>query len=112
MKRILTANISPSGSLDTDEVAKALLLYQNTPPPNLGTSPAELLFGRPLNDHLQNPVKYRREWQELADLREKAVNQRFKNVTKHVHNRHLNPLKYLNPLKVEEPVAIQHGHHL
>lgn len=31
MKQILTTNISPSGSLDTDEVAKALLLHRNTP---------------------------------------------------------------------------------
>jgi hypothetical protein len=31
MKRILTTNIPPSGSLDTDEVAKALLLHRNTP---------------------------------------------------------------------------------
>ena len=107
MKRILTTNITLSGSLDIDEVAKALLLHRNTLPPDLGTSPAEPLFGHPPNDHLPNPVQFRREWLEFADLREKAVNQHFTNATKHVYDRHL------NPLKVGEPVAIQnqHRHH-
>ncbi|XP_057310652.1 uncharacterized protein LOC130648615 [Hydractinia symbiolongicarpus] len=45
MKRILTCTISASGSLDTNNVAKALLLHCNTPPPDIGTSPAELFFG-------------------------------------------------------------------
>lgn len=45
-KRIFTTNVSPSGSLDTDEVSKFLLLYQNTHAPDMGVSPAEHLFGR------------------------------------------------------------------
>ena len=94
-------NINPSGSLDTNEVAKAVLLHQNPPLPDLGASPVELLFSLSLNDHLPNPVKFCQEWLELADLCKKAVNQCFTNTTKHVHNRHL------NPLKVGEPVAIQ-----
>ena len=52
MKRILSENITPSGSLDTDAVARALLLHRNTPPPDIGASPSELLFGRHLTDHL------------------------------------------------------------
>ena len=64
IKRILTTNISSTGSLDTDAVAKALLLHRNTPSPDIGASPAELLFGRPLNDHLQNPVPPRKNWSE------------------------------------------------
>lgn len=107
MKRILTTNVSPNGSLDTDEVAKALLLHRNTPPPDIGASPSELLFARPLNDHLPNPTKFRREWLELADMRERAINQRFLNNMKHTENR-----QQLNPLRIGEHVSIQnqHGH--
>ena len=53
MKRILTTNISPSG-LDTDAASKALLLHRNTPAQDMGVSPAELLFGRPLEITCQN----------------------------------------------------------
>ena len=44
------------------------------PPPYLGASLAEPQFGRLLNDHALNPVKFRREWPELTNLGEKAVN--------------------------------------
>ena len=72
MKRILTTNISPSGSLNTNAASKALLLHRNTPPQDMGVSPAELLFGRPLSDHMPKPIRNRREWIELADRREMA----------------------------------------
>ena len=36
MKRLLSTNIAPSGSLDTDAVTKALLLHRNTSPPDIG----------------------------------------------------------------------------
>ena len=107
MKRTLTTNISPSGSLDTNEVAKALLLHRNTPPPDIGASPAELLFGRPLHDHLPNPVRFRREWLDLANMREKAVERRFSQSTKN------DTMRALTNLDVGHPVAIQnqHGNH-
>ena len=60
------------------------------PLPDIRASPAELLFGRHLYDHLLNLVKFRREWLELIDLHEKDVKQCFTNTTKHVH---LNPFK-------------------
>ena len=72
MKRMLTTNISPSGSLDTDAAAKALLLHRNTPPPDMGVSPAELLFGRHIIDHMPKPIRFKQEWSELADMREMA----------------------------------------
>ena len=49
MKRILTTNISPSGSLNTDAVGNAFLLHRNTPPADMGVSPSELLFRRSIN---------------------------------------------------------------
>ena len=105
MKRLLTANISESGSLDTENVAKSLLLHRNTPPPDVGVSPAELLFGRSIRDHLPDPVKFRHEWIDMADLREKAMGKRFE----HACNR-LPPTSTLNPLETGEAVAIQNQH--
>ena len=83
MKRILTTNISPSGSLNTDAVGNALLLHRSTPPADMGLSPSELLFGRSINDHMPKPVTFRREWSELADMREKAHAKRFENAQRY-----------------------------
>jgi len=107
MKRILTTNISPSGSLDTDAAAKAILLHRNTPPPDMGVSPAELLFGHPLRDHLPKPIRMRLEWLELADRRETAHAQRNRYA-----NNHVNPYN-LNPLSPGDLVSIQNqrGNH-
>ena len=78
IKRILASNVSPTGSLDTEAVAKALLLHRNTPAPaDMGVSPEELLFGRNISDHLPYPIQFRREWSELADTREKTYMRRF-----------------------------------
>ena len=51
-KRLILDNISPSGSLNTDRVARALLIHHNQTDPVSGLSPAEVLFGRCLRDHL------------------------------------------------------------
>ena len=107
MKRILTTNISPSGSLDTDAVAKALLLHRNTPPADMGVLPSELLFGRNITDHMPKPITFRREWSELADLREKAYAQRYDYATKNENS------KELNPIKIGDTVSLQNqkGNH-
>ena len=85
-KRILATNISNSGSLDTDAVAKALLLHRNTPSPDIGVSPSELLFGRTINDHLPSPVRFRKEWSELADARERAFDKRRFQASKQINS--------------------------
>ena len=107
MKRILTSNVSRTGSLDTEAVAKALLLHRNTPAPDMGVSPAELLFGRNIPDHLPHPIQFRREWSDLADAREKTHARRFNNISlKDERN-------VLQPLQVGDPVAVQNqtGNH-
>ncbi|XP_057310221.1 uncharacterized protein K02A2.6-like [Hydractinia symbiolongicarpus] len=106
MKRILTSNVSPTGSLDTEAVTKALLLHRNTPAPDMGISPAELLFGRNLPDHLPQPITFRREWSDLADAREMTHARRFELSNK--GDRHS-----LQHLQVGDSVAIQnqHGNH-
>jgi len=57
-------------------------LHRNSPPPDMGVSPAELLFGRNISDHMPKPVHLRLEWSELADMRERAHAQRFSYATK------------------------------
>ena len=54
-KRILTSNTKSDGSPNWDDIKRALLQHRNTPLQDLAISPAQMLFGRPIRDHL--PVK-------------------------------------------------------
>ena len=47
-KRLLIANVSPSGDLNNDLFLRALLQLRNTP--DCDMSPAEIVFGHPLRD--------------------------------------------------------------
>ena len=49
-ERLIMDNISPSGSLDTDKFARAVLQHRNAPDPETGVSPAEIVFGHPTRD--------------------------------------------------------------
>ncbi|XP_057310694.1 uncharacterized protein K02A2.6-like [Hydractinia symbiolongicarpus] len=100
IKRILTTNISQSGSLDTDNVAKALLLYRNTPSPDMGVSPSELLFGRNIRDHLPAPRRFRKEWIDLADICENAFTRKHQQAC-------TTSQRQLPVLKVGDTVSIQ-----
>ena len=78
-KRLVMENLGPRGQLDTDRFARALLLHRNTPDPLTGLSPAMILFGREIRDHLPAVLtRYqpRREWRLEADLREQAFAKR------------------------------------
>ena len=78
-KRLLRDNISAKGDLDNDKVARALLQYRNTPLPGLQQSPAQLLYGRHLRDHLPSfadALRIRPEWLMVAEDRERALAQR------------------------------------
>ena len=77
-KRILMGNINPvTGALDTDAAARALMTHRNTPTQDTGLSPAVMLFGRSLRDHLPRlNRKLRPEWDVIADSRERALAKR------------------------------------
>ena len=108
-KRIITDNTNPDGSLNNNKILRAVLQYRNTPLPELGLSPAQLLLHRILRDSIpSHPSLYRphRDWLISAEEREKAFAKR-NHVLEERYNKHS---KVLKPLKVQTSVAIQeHG---
>ena len=57
LKRLPADNTGAQGSIDTDDVARALLQYRNTPLRDIDKSPAELALGRELRDTLPLPTE-------------------------------------------------------
>jgi len=107
MKSILTSNVSPTGSLDTESVAKALLLHRNTPAPDMGVSPAELLFGRNIADHLPHPIHTKRMVRARRCTRKDTHARRFNNYASKERRNNL------PALQVGDSVAVQNqtGNH-
>ena len=82
VKRLLRSNVGPLGSLNTDKFLKAILQLRNTPDPDCGVSPAEIVFGRRLRDNLQfteytNRDYYAKRWREAWSAKEEALRTRF-----------------------------------
>ena len=105
-KRIILRNTNPDGSLNNDNAVKAILQHRNTPIPELGLSPAQLLLHRQLKDSIpSNPkrLQLHREWIISAEEREKAYAKRDK-ALETTYNEHSHPLP---PLKIQTPVRIQ-----
>ena len=66
-KRLVRRNVSQTGSLNTDNLARALLAHRNTPCPITGLSPAQVVFGRVLMDFLplhSGKFQPRPEWRQ------------------------------------------------
>ena len=105
-KRLIMENLGPKGQLDTDRFARALLLHRNTPDPMTGLSPAMILFGRQLRDHIPAVLsKYqpRVEWRLEADLREQAFAKRHAKMEEKL----LTGSKSLPPLSIGDRVTVQ-----
>ena len=107
-KRLLMANIDATGSLDKDAVSRALMTYRNTPIQDSSISPAELLYGRKLRDHLpQLPMEYGvlPRWKEIRDARETVLATR---IAERVEKSQ--PVRPpLQPLGAGQHVLIQNG---
>ena len=76
VKRLLSGNTGPSGTLDTDKFLRAILQYKNTPARDTGLSPAECVYGRQLRDLIPtHPGKYlpHESWREVLNAREEAL---------------------------------------
>ena len=103
MKRLLSDNVTGSGELNTDVFTRAILQFRNTPDPENGISPAEVIFGRPLRDALPfnpcsqvfNNTRIRPMWRDLWSKREETLRTRFARQTETLHQktRNLSPLR-------------------
>ena len=95
LKRLLTENTGPKGSIHTDGVARALLQYRNTPLRDINKSPAELALGRELRDTLPLPTeryKINPHWAFTLRERERTMSERnAKTKAKHDLNSHTHP---------------------
>ena len=108
-KRLIQDNLSPNGDLKNDKFARSLPIHRNTPDPTTNLSPAQLVFGRPLKDHIPAPVGHftpRKELQDMATKREESAIIR--------HHRKAEDLtkgsKQLHPLITGDHVYIQDQH--
>ena len=108
-KRILSDNVDSSGRLNQDKVARALLIHRNTPVADIQISPAVMLYGRPIRDHLPALLSthtIRREWTEIRDLREAAMAKRHMR-NEQFYNR---GTKQLSELNIGDSVQVQNQH--
>ena len=78
MKRALRGCANPrTGDIETDAAARAIMTHRNTPHQHIGVSPAEMLFGYKLRDHLPNKFRsIRQEWKDVQKAREIGRQQR------------------------------------
>lgn len=100
------SNVGPGGTLDTDRVARALLQHRNCPDPTTELSPAQIVFGRTLKDHLPiqpGALHVRQEWRLDAERREQALAHRH--LLK--HEQLLHGTKPLPPLNIGDHVMVQ-----
>jgi hypothetical protein len=89
-KRLLKSNTDSAGLLDSDRFLRAILQLRNTPDPDCGKSPAEIVFGRPLHDTLSFSKRLHKfggtvhhapevhpSWREAWSAKESALRHRF-----------------------------------
>ena len=86
MKRLLEVNIGVDGSLNNDNIVRALLQQRNTPDRICRLSPAEVLFGRTLRDSLPQLDKsviihesdqIHSQWHDAWKAKEQAIKSRM-----------------------------------
>ena len=105
-KRILMGNTGPSGNLDNDKFARAIMEYRNTPLPDGGPSPAQLLLHRQIRDFLPSHpslLKPHVQWIAAAKRREKVAAAKTCRLAER-YNLHA---KNLPPLQVGQHVVLQ-----
>ena len=106
-KRLIQDNLNPNGDLNTDKFARALMIHRNTPDPTTNISPAQLVYGRQLKDHIPVPptaqFQPRKEWQDLAARREESAMKRHYSKVEDLTR----GSKHLQPLIVGDRVYIQ-----
>jgi hypothetical protein len=99
-KRLMRSNVGNGGTLDNDRFLRAMLQLRNTPDPDCGVSPAEIVFGRQLRDNLSFSNRLGREscaqrWQQAWTAKEEALRARFIRNSEKM-NQHARALPQLN----------------
>ena len=103
MKKLISAAWS-GRSINWDKLSRALLQYRNTPCRKDGFSPAQKLFGHPVQDTLPaHRRSFAPEWQKSAQEVEEAA-KRTQETVQTSYNQHAHPLC---DLQVGNHVAIQ-----
>ena len=97
-KQLITNNTSPTGSLNTDALQRAILQYRNTPDPYTKLSTAQCVFGRPIRDFIPIlPGRYvpHPTWRDTLAAREEALRNRHIKAAERwtEHTRRLPPLR-------------------
>ena len=68
-KRMLMDNTGPNGEINLDKFQRGMVQYRNTPDSDTGLSPAQMIFGRPIEDFIPIlPCSYRprNTWIEIT----------------------------------------------
>ena len=103
MKKLIRASWT-GRTLDEDKLCKALLQYRNAPFRKDGASPAQKLFGHPVQDSLPaHQRSFSPEWQRKTAETEKQLANTLEDSTKY-YNTHSHPLPDIH---IASNVAIQ-----
>ena len=111
-KRLMRSNDGQGEMVNNDKFLRAILQLRNTPDPDCGVSPAEIVFGRPMRDNLSFTHGLTRKscserWKQAWSAKEEALRARFIRTSEklNMHSRQLPPLQHGEKCFVQN----QHG---
>ena len=112
VKRMMTENTGPLGSLEVDRFRRAMLQYKNTPDPDTKLSPAQIVFGRAIRDFtpvLRTNYQPAAIWTLTADRREAASAKRHAKERERLskHTRLLEPLRTGDHVYIQNQIGNQ-----
>ena len=110
-KRLMRSNDGQGEMINNDKFLRAILQLRNTPDPDCGVSPAEIVFGRPMRDNLSFTHGLTRKscserWKQAWSAKEEALRARFIKTSEKL-NTHSRPLL---PLQCGEKCFVQNQH--